>query len=228
MAQTYLAQALITDAARAIQAIASGETLNGAELSDGLISLNKLVDQWAALGLLIMQLTEGQINLAGANQPYSLGYRPAKIKSAYCDSGSLQSPVEICSAEQWSQIVDQSRSGKFATHMICDYAIPNSNILWWPTATGTLHLFYFAPLTQWPDLSTTAITLGPGYARGLTLNLAVDLAEQYGKTVTQSLMAAAQQSKSDIALANSRIFGGDPPPDQPAPQSPGKQVLQAG
>jgi hypothetical protein len=228
MAQTYYAQALITDAARSIQAIASGETLNGAELADGLISLNKLVDQWASLGLLIMQITEGQVNLNGAAQPYSLGYRPSKITAAYCDSGTLQAPVEILSPAQWSEIVDNSRSGKFATKMFCDYALPNSNIFWWPIATGTLHLFYFAPLTQWPDLNTTQVTLAPGYARGLTLNLAVDLCEQYGKPVTQSLMQKAQESKSDIALANSRIFGSDPPPDQPMPQSPGKQTLQAG
>jgi hypothetical protein len=226
MAQTYFAQTLITDAARTIQAIASGETLNGAELSDGLISLNKLVDQWASLGLLIMQITEGQINLAGAAQPYALGYRPSKITAAYCDSGALQAPVEILSPAQWSEIVDNSRSGKFATKLFCDYASPNSNIFWWPTATGTLHLFYFAALAQWPDLAVTAITLAPGYARGLTLNLAVDLAEQYGKAVPQTLMAAAQQSKSDIALANSRIFGSDPPPDQPQQQSPGKQAAQ--
>lgn len=227
MAQTYYAQDLITDAARTIQALASGETLNNAELNDGLISLNKLIDQWAALGLLIMQITESQINLSGANQPYLLGYRPAKIRSAFCDSGSLQAPVEICSPEQWSQIVDQSRSGKFATKLFCDYAL-NSNLFWWPTATGVLHLFYFAALTQFPDLDSTQVTLAPGYARGLTLNLAVDLAEQYGKTVTQSLMAKAMESKSDIALANSKIFGSDPPPDQPMPQSPGKQQIQAG
>ena len=222
MAQTYYAEDIITDASRTIEAIASGEPLNPNELSDGLISLNKLVDGWGALGMLIVQVAEQQISLASEAQPYALSYRPSKILSAYCVHGVLSAAVEVLSAAQWSEIVDTSRSGKFATKMFCDYAFPNSNILWWPTASGTLHLLYHATLPQWVDLDTTQITLAPGYARALTLNLAIDLAEQYGKPVTQSLLAKAAEARADLMAANNRIFGSDPPPVQPMPQSPAK------
>jgi hypothetical protein len=227
MAQTYYAQDLITDAARTIGAIASGESLTTDELNDGLISLNKIVDGWSALGLLIMQIAEQVIPLNGQNQPYTLAYRPSKIRAASCSSGVVSMPVEILAAEQWSQIVDNSLSGAYASKMFCDYALA-SNIFWWPTATGDLHLFFFQALTQWPDLDTTQVTLAPGYARGLTLNLAVDLCEQYGKPVTQSLMMTAQSSRQDIMNANNRIFGQDMLPDQPMPMPPKPQVQPGG
>src|SRR5580692_6660614 len=149
MAQTYYAQDIITDASRTIEAIASGEPLNPNELSDGLISLNKIVDDWGGLGLLTIQIAEQVISLASESQPYALSYRPSKILSASCTHGVLSAEVEVLSAAQWSEIVDASRSGKFATKMFCDHAFPNSNIFWWPTASGSLHLFYHATLAQW-------------------------------------------------------------------------------
>lgn len=250
----FYAQDLITDAARAIWAIADGETLNQSEYTDGLNSLNKLVDAWGALGILNLQLAEFDLQLNGLTQPYSLGFRPAKITAAACNSGtimkpnfpsgngSLTSPIEILSSEQWSQITDLSRSGKFATKLFCDYAdtlvsstpvtspptmVPSSNISWWPEATGVLNLYYYPAPELWQDLDITPINLIAGFADALTLNLALRLAEQYGKPVTQSLMQTAMAAQQVLATANMKIFGNDPIPDQPAPQSPGKQSTQA-
>jgi hypothetical protein len=227
----FTAEGIITDALREIGALASND-LGGPgapttqELTDGLNSLNKLVDRWSMLGILILQIVEYAQALSGFTGPFALA-RPAKIKAARCLSGTLSAPVEICSAEQWTEIVDESRSGKFATKMFIDYQWPTSNFWVWPAATGTLYLYYFTPLAQWPDIDTTSINLPPGYALGLTLNLAVELAEQYGRPVTQSLLKDADQARMDIQMANAKIFGSDPAPDQPLPQAPGKPAGQA-
>jgi len=219
---TITASQLISDALLTIGSIASqgtaDETPVTSETGDGLVSLNKLIDSWSVVDADLIQLVETAISMGGAG-PYTTA-RPVKIKAASCKSGQISAPVEICSAEEWSEIVDASRAGQFCTKLFCDYAWPNSNISVWPAASGsTLTLYAFMPLTQFTALSTS-LNLPPGYARALTLNLAVDLAEQYGRPVTQSLVASAQQARADLVAVNARILGAGLPPRQPLPQSP--------
>ncbi len=219
------AQQLISDALLTIGAIASQGTVDEtpvtSEQNDGLSALNKLIDGWSVIDADLIQLATVSIAMTGYG-PYTTP-RPVKIKAANCKSGQISAPVEVCSAEEWSEIVDESRSGQFCTKLFCDYAYPTSNILVWPAAAGsTLALYTYLPLTQFATLAT-AIDLPTGYARALTLNLAVDLAEQFGKPITQSLAASATQARTDLAATNARILGMDAPPAQPLPQSPVQQ-----
>jgi hypothetical protein len=230
----YYAQDLVIAAMREIGAIASNDAAGTSqptqqELNDGLDLLNKLIDRSSMLGLLIMQMNESTQALDGRPSavPYTIN-RPAKIRAAHCDAATISAPVEICSAEQWSQISDKSRAGKFCTKLFIDYQFPVSNFYVWPAANGTtLYLYYFVPLGRFPDLDSTQFQLPPGYASYLTLWLAMELAEQYGRPVTQSLLSDAQSARSEIMAANAAVFGTDPRPDQPQPQSPTKQTQQA-
>ena len=224
------AQQLISDAMLALTALASqgtqDETPVASELTDGLSALNKLIDGWSVIGGDLIQLVTTSIAMGGGNGPYTTP-RPVKIRAANCKSGQISSPVEVCSPEQWSEIVDESRSGQFATKLFCDYAYPTANIYVWPAAAGsTLSLYAFMPLAQFATLGTS-IDLPPAFARGLTLNLAVDLAEQYGYPLTQSLDGAARQARMDIVAANAVIFGPSPAPQQPLPQSPAQLQQRA-
>jgi len=216
----FTALTIITDAALTIGAVAAGESLSTSEQNDGLDALNTLLDVFSSVGAMIMQLSQTTVGLVATQGPYNLGVRPAKIKAASCLSGPLSAPVEIVSAEQWAQIVDESRSGLFATKLFCDYEYPASNVYCWPKATGTLTVWYYLPMEQWPDLNTTSINLPPAYGHALKLNLAILLAHQYGRPVTQELTAGALEAKQFIMRANTSIFGGDAIPEQPMPQSP--------
>jgi hypothetical protein len=214
---TIVASALITDAALTIGAIPPGGILNTSELNDGLVSLNKLVDAWT--DLMLVQLVSATLATGGSG-PFTLA-RPIKIKSARCSSGSISAPVEICSAEQWAEIADNSRSGTYATKLFCDYAYPTSNIYVWPAATASLKLISYMPFTQVATLATS-LDLPPGYARALTFNLGLDMSPQFGKPIDQGLMVMAEKSKQDIIATNTRIFGALQPPLEPIPQGQAK------
>jgi hypothetical protein len=214
----YTGLQLITDALKENGILASGEVPSTDEQNDGLIVLNKLIDSWSAEQSIVP--TEQKVTVAtGGSGPFTTA-RPLKIKAAYCTSGNISSPVEICSAEQWAQIIDESRSGTYATKMYCDYAYPTSNIYVWPAATASLILIAFAPLSTFATLATSN-DLPPGYARGLTFNLALDLATQFGRLdLMQAMAPLALQSKGVIIATNRAIFGDNTMPGVPLPQNP--------
>jgi len=215
---SYTGQQLITDAMKELGILASGESPSTDESNDGLIVLNKLIDSWSVEQIIVPVEQKVTVATGGAG-PFTTA-RPLKIKAAYCSSGNISSPVEVCSAEQWAQIIDESRSGTYATKMYCDYAYPTSNVYVWPAATASLTLITFAPLSVFATLSTS-IDLPPGYARGLTMNLAVDLATQFGRLdLAQGMMALALQSKGVIISTNKAIFGDNTMPGDPLPQHP--------
>jgi hypothetical protein len=220
---TITGTSLFTDAARMIGVIASGESLNTDEAADGLIVLNKLVDSWSAEQIPLPQLTLQSVSLSGATATLT---RPLKIKAAAAVNGNFSQPVEIASAERWAEIVDHARSGGFPDRLYCDYAYPTSNIYAWPSATCTLQLHCYMPLTVFATAGTS-IDLPPGYARGLTMNLALDLAELFGRPVTQSLFSSAQAAKQGIIATNARIFGDLVPPSAPKTNIPQAQEQAA-
>ncbi len=212
---TITGTTLITAAARDIGAIASGETLSTDEATDCLAALNYLMDSWNAEQIPIPQITQTTLSLSGASITTP---RPLKIKAALAVNGSFAQPVEVASAERWAEIVDKARSGGFPDRLYCDYAHPTSTVYAWPSATCSLILEAYMPLTTFATAGTS-IDLPPGYARGLRLNLALDLAEIFGKTVTQSLYQNATVAKQGIIAQNARIFGDLMPPSPASPHS---------
>jgi hypothetical protein len=206
---TFKALDIISAAARDIGVTASAEALSTDEQNDSLVVLNMLIDSWSGEQIPIPQLSQQTVALSGASATTN---RPLKIMAAAAVNGSFSQLVEVVSAEKWSSIVDKARSGGFPDMLFCDYAHPTSTVYAWPSATCSLKLQCYMPLTQFADINTTSIDLPPGYARGLRLNLALDLAEIFGRPVTQSLFASAQAAKQGIISTNARIFGDLNPP----------------
>lgn len=213
---TITGEALITDAARAIGVIASDQALETAEKADGLIVLNKLVDSWSAELITLVQLSTTAIVLGAGMGPHTTP-RPIKIKSASCAAatGTTIMPVDVISVEAFDAIQKFGDTAAVVKKMVCDYTHPTANLYVWPAAVGaTLTLRAYMELAQFTLLSTS-LSLPPGYARGLTLNLAVDLAELFGRPVTQTLLQSAAEAKAAIVATNARILGDAPPPAQP-------------
>jgi len=210
---TITALNIITDAALSINVIPPGGVLNPSEQSDGLISLNKVLDSWE--DMMLVQLSRVTVATGGGG-PFTTP-RPIKIKSATCTAGSLQSQVEVCSPESWATVSDASRSGQLSSKLFCDYAYPTSNIYVWPASTGVLHLFAYLPLTSFATLATS-IDLPPGYARALTFAVALDMSPQYGHPIDAGIVGMVKDAKGEIQATNARLFRAAPPPAQPLPQ----------
>lgn len=201
------AQELIDGALRAIGVIASGESPNPEESADSLVTLNDLLASWSALGLPIYEITRDATPLTGA-ETYVLTTRPVRIKSAsVVAANGVAQPVEIISAERWAAIADRTRTGVYAEVLFCDFGLALCTVRLSPRpATGQLELWVYRALASLGALSTS-FNLPPGYLRALRLNLAVELASEFGRQVPDSLIANANEAKTAITNLNSFVLG---------------------
>jgi hypothetical protein len=72
-----------------------------------------------------------------------------------------------------------------------------------PSGNGTLILHSEKPLTTY-SLISEDVTLPPGYKKALRYNLAMELAPEYGKAISQDIAMQASESKALIMRTNTR------------------------
>ena len=75
-----------------------------------------------------------------------------------------------------------------------------------PYADETLHLEVVQPLSGYLSTAnlTDVVNLPPGYEQVLIYNLAIMLADEWGKDISNSIATIAMQGKSRIKRANFR------------------------
>lgn len=218
-------QDLLTAALRGIGVVASEETPSPSELTDAQLAANDILASWSAQVLPITPITRETFPLIGSAS-YTIGpsanfstTRPVKIETlAVVATNGARKPVHIATVEQWETIVDTTATGLFADEAYYDGGYPTGTIYLYPKPTGgNLEIQSYKQLTQFANLSDT-ITLAPGYTRALRWALAFDLAPEFGRPVTQELVALAQEAKMSITGLNQAILG---KPNQVEPTPPG-------
>ena len=200
-------QELVDKSLQLIGVIAPGETPATTERDDAFAILNNLLANWSAQQIPLFSVQLQTVALTGAAS-YALTTRPTRIKSAQVVStgGATQAPA-LVDALGWAGVGDKTRTGLFAEVLYCDYAYPSATVSLSPRPTGgTLEVYSFKPLTAFSALSAT-IDLPPGYERALRTNLAIELAPEYGRPVTQELAAMAADAKNAITQLNSVVLG---------------------
>jgi len=201
------AEDLIKKSLQLINVIAAGQTPAPEELDDGLVVLNNLVASWNAQQIPLYQVASQTVALTGAPS-YTLTARVARIKTAeVVTTVGVSAPATLVDAVGWTRVMDKTRTGIFAESLFCDYGFPNATVRLSPNpATGSLVIWAYTPLTQFASLSAT-ISLPDGYERALRYNLAVDLAAEYGRTVTPEVSGIANESKNAITGLNATVLG---------------------
>jgi hypothetical protein len=200
-------QELIDKSLQTLGVIAPGETPAPEERTDALSALNSLIANWNAQQLPLFSVQLTTVPLTGAGS-YTLGTRPMRIKSAQvlAANGAAQAPV-LVDAVGWASIADKTRTGIYAEALYCDYGFPAATVSLSPRpAGGTLEIYSYKQLTEFASLAES-IVLPPGYERALRFALAMDLASEYGRTVTPEIAAAAQEAKNAIAGLNAVVLG---------------------
>lgn len=206
------AQTIIDRALRLIGAIASGESSTTDEGTDALTALNALIDSWRNDRLMVYALSESTLTLVASDGSYTIGAagdivatRPVKIESAFCRAGDVDYPVRVIDKARYDAIPDKTTTSDIPQFLYYDAAVTTGNINVWPVpSTGNvLHV------TMWTVLSTlaavgTTVTLPPGYERALAYNLAIDIAPEYEKTVSQEVAKVAKESLTALKKINSR------------------------
>jgi hypothetical protein len=202
---------ILKAAGRKIGVIASGQGFSTEEEADAFLTFNRLIDSWSAAGVPIYQITKTAVTLNGAAS-YTLPDRPTKIQSASTlTAAGLNKAPEIVTAAGWAGIPDKTRTGLLIEAIFCDYGFPDALVYVTPKpSAGSLELYSFFPIEQFADVDDT-VTFPPGYERSLIAALAVDLADEFGREVSQSLMLVARDAMGAIAKLNSDALGIIPP-----------------
>jgi hypothetical protein len=205
---------VITAALYAINELAPGETPNSDDFTTGLATLNALLDSWNAIRLDVYVITVNNYPLSTSQGAYSIGpggafnnSRPVSIRAAAFQTAtvpSFQFPVHIGSAEEFSKITDVNRQSNIVEMLWYDNEFPTGVIRIWPlpgTPAGSLNLWTWEQLVAFP-LTSSTFNMPPAYALALQLNLAVQLAPIYGRSVGPELATNAMEAMAALRGVN--------------------------
>jgi hypothetical protein len=207
------AQDIVTAALREIMIVRTGQTPATTELADGLAKLNRLLANWSTERLVVYAMSRYTGTLIPSQQSYGIGVsgpdfvttRPISIHSAniLTAAGGFVHPLKIVDEIEFSAKPGRSRTAKIPLKLWYQSLYPNGLIWLWPipSAAAILELFTWLQLTQFATLATS-FDLPPGYEQAVVLNLAVALAPQFERQVSQQLADAAVKAKAAITGVN--------------------------
>ena len=200
---------LITRALTSLGVLAAGETASGEEATNGLVSLNDMIQSWSNENLLIFQDTQVTIPINGATS-YTVGAsgdvntsRPVEFANAFYRLNSVDYPVNIITVAQYDGIPNKSSTGTIPDVVYIRDGYPLLTVYPYPVcSSGTLYLETRKPLTEFATLATSA-SFPVGYERAIRLNLAVELMPEYG-VENGTLVALARDAKQAIKRVNTK------------------------
>lgn len=203
-------RALITAALRKIEVVGAGEVATAEDAFDCLEALNDMIDSWSVSGNLIYTESREQFPLTAGIGQYTMGpsgdfdtARPYRITDAFLTDGSgLSIPLAINSSDQYAQISNKNTQGT-PSDVYYDGNYPLANLIFYavPNQSYTVNIYSQKPLSNFTDINAEVI-MPPGYKRALIHNLAVEVAPEYGKQASQSVIYIATQSRQAIENAN--------------------------
>lgn len=204
---------LVKAAMRKIGAIASGETPTADEVSDGMSALNLMLASWSNENLLIPTLTREEFALVSGQASRTIGTggnfnttRPVEIDRVHVeDANGSEYPIELISIGEYAAIADKALTSELPSKVYYDETAPLGILHFWPVPSSTRNLvIYSAKLIGSYTSSATDVTLPPGYDEAIIYNLAIRLAPEFGKTVTNEIGQIAIESKAQLKRQNTK------------------------
>lgn len=207
---------LIKNSMRLVGIIGSTETPSADEQADALSALNAMLSSWSTEDLVIYQVTREEFSLTSGDGTYTMGAsgdfnttRPVEITRAMLEDQSgiptQEYPIEIITPEEYAQIATKDLQADFPTKLYPDYGNPLVTVTLYPvpSAANKLVLYSKKPLTTFTSYSTE-LTFPPGYEKALKYNLAIEIAPEYGKEPSATIVSQAIESKANIKRKNSK------------------------
>jgi len=207
MPSPITAVALITNAMRKINAIATGEAPTAAELADGITALNDVLETWNIEQLSIYGSLPTTFTTVAGQNTYTIGtggdwsgVRPANIESAYCSVSGVDFPVAEWTLEQWMGLPIKTVQQQIMERFVYVNDFPLGKVILWPTPMLAIPFtINFNQQLTGAVTGSTVFNLAPGYARALQYAIAVELSAEYGGP---DLSAYARSMKAIIKRAN--------------------------
>lgn len=208
---------LINGSLRLIGVLAEGENPTAQQQTDAFNALNDLIDSLSNESLMIWSKLAETFDLVAGQQTYQFGNsapdwdsttgRPVLIENALIippqTTPQPQLPMAILNKDEWAGIILKDIQSTIPLYLYNDDAYPYSNINLWPIPQcNTQIIVYSAKAIADFTGVTEDLSFPPGYDRMLRFNLAVELAPEYGKDPSQTVLGIAIQSKAYIKRQN--------------------------
>lgn len=207
------ARDIVTRSLKLIGVVADGETPTAQELSDGLGSLNDMLDSWSNDNVIIPYHTIEEFSLTAGKSRYSIGssgdfdtIRPIEInKISYKDSSGFEIFLDKLTVEKWAEVRIKSIESSIQNCFYVENTYPHDYINFYPVpnSTNSIVIYSQKPLMSFSDLNTE-LTLPPGYSKAIRYNLAIEVAPEYGKEPNVFVLNGSSDSLKKIKNKNRR------------------------
>jgi hypothetical protein len=217
-------QSIITGALRQLNVIGASEPPQAQDTAICLEALNALMDSLSNSLSNIFTITPLRFLLTANKEAYTLGPggdwdtpRPMRIETANVmlypaigGDGSIGQTsstqffgLKLANYSQFAQQPLRFVGSTWPTMLYDDCAYPLRTVRLWPVPQNAfaIELWMWAPLSTYTDL-TADLNLPKGYERYLTLKLAVEVAPEFGKQVSDTTRANLEQAETAIKTLN--------------------------
>lgn len=203
------ARTLIKSALRKIAVLGTGQSLSAEDAVDALSALNTMIASWSVEGDMIYYYDEETFPLIVGVTDYQIGpgqtfntVRPIEVIAAYVREGGNDTSLAIRGLQDWSIISDKDQTGT-PREIYYDGNHPNGKIRLWPapSQSSSITIFSKKPLTKFSSLDAE-FSFPAEYERALIYNLAIEVAPEYEREPSATVMRTAAKSKAVIQNQN--------------------------
>jgi hypothetical protein len=205
---------LVKQSLSEIGSYAQGQVVSAADMQFCITKLNRIIDSWNAKRRLIYSKDFTNYTLIPNHAPHTIGptgdfivsSRPIQILNASIilqgTNPAVLSPLVLRDDDWWAKNLVQTLTSGLPTDLYYNTSFSNGQLNLWPIST-VAHglqletLFILVQVTQ-----GQTVNLPPGYNDALTLTLAENISEPFGKVLTPSLKSLAQESRATIVIPN--------------------------
>lgn len=206
------AATIISRAMRLLGVLDSGAAPTAEEYADGLVALNALIDEWNNDRLMIYAIKDETLTLTPGDGEYTIGSganinttRPVSVESAFIRVAGLDYHINIIGQRQYDSIVQKSSQSNIPEYLYYKPGMASGTLYLYPVPSeaNVLHVQLRTPFTAF-SLTSTAVTLPPGYEQALASNLAITFAPEFQAEPSAAVVKMARESLAGIKRVNSR------------------------
>ena len=198
---------------RLIGVAAIGEAPSADEAQDGLTALNALVGSLSNSSGLIHARTVDSIPVAAGAASVTVGpsgtfvtTRPVNVlDDSYVDIAGVSYPLTLLAQSEYNDIASKATQG-IPKWLWVDAKMPNITVTMYPVPSQalTLKLWSDKLISSFPAL-TTEVSLPHGYERMLAYLLAIEIAPEYEREPSATVVRIAAAARRTIKRTNLEI-----------------------
>ena len=206
------ARDIVEGSLRLIGVVGQAEQTPDADAGYGLLALQDMLAVWSADDIIIPSITQDSFTLVAGTASYTYGTggtftgstRPESIVEAFLRSGTEDYPLSAMTDTEYRDIPNKSNTG-LPTRYWYNPSYPTGTFYFdvKPDAAYTLKVDVLRGLSQ-PTSLNGSISFPDQYRAALKFNLAIWLAPEYERPVSNEVALLARTTLSTLKAANWR------------------------